>query len=101
MTPSNTAEARLSSWRILLSNPVTVVSGALLLLVALIAVTANWITPYGINDIDVPNALQSPSAAHWFGTDELGRDVLSRVLVAIQASMQVAVVSVVIAAVVG
>jgi peptide/nickel transport system permease protein len=101
MTQSSTSETRLSSWRILVSNPVTVLSGALLLLVALIAVTANWITPYGINDIDVPNALQSPSAAHWFGTDELGRDVLSRVLVAIQASLQVAVVSVAFAAAVG
>jgi peptide/nickel transport system permease protein len=83
------------------SNPVTVVSGGLLLLVAVIAVTASWIAPYGINDIDVPNALQPPSGAHWFGTDELGRDVLSRVLAAIQASLQVAVVSVVFAAVVG
>ncbi len=101
MTQTGTSETRLSSWRILLSNPVTVVSGALLVLVALIAVTATWITPYGINDIDVPDALQGPSAAHWFGTDELGRDVLSRVLVAIQASLQVAVVSVVFAAVVG
>ena len=42
-----------------------------------------------------------PSGAHWFGTDELGRDVLSRVLVAVQASMQVAVVSVAFAVVVG
>ena len=91
----------MSSWRLLGSNPVTVVSGGLLLLVAVIAVTASWIAPYGINDIDVPNALQPPSGAHWFGTDELGRDVLSRVLAAIQASLQVAVVSVVFAAVVG
>jgi peptide/nickel transport system permease protein len=93
--------SRMSSWRLLGSNPVTVVSGGLLLLVAVIAVTASWIAPYGINDIDVPNALQPPSGAHWFGTDELGRDVLSRVLAAIQASLQVAVVSVVFAAVVG
>jgi peptide/nickel transport system permease protein len=49
----------------------------------------------------VPSALQGPSGAHWFGTDELGRDVLSRVLVAIQASMKVAVVSVAFAVVVG
>ena len=65
------------------------------------ASAANWIAPYGVNDVDVPNALQPPSGAHWFGTDELGRDVLSRVLVAIQASMQVAVVSVAFAVVVG
>lgn len=94
-------DSRMSSWRLLASNPVTVVSGILLLVVAVIAVTASWIAPYGINDIDVPNALQSPSGAHWFGTDELGRDVLSRVLAAIQASLQVAVISVAFAAVVG
>jgi peptide/nickel transport system permease protein len=101
MTTRADEQARLSSWRILLTNPVTTVSAALLILIAVIAITATWIAPYGINDIDVPNALQSPSGAHWFGTDELGRDVLSRVLVAIQASMKVAVISVAFAAVVG
>jgi peptide/nickel transport system permease protein len=49
----------------------------------------------------VPSALRPPSADHWFGTDELGRDVLSRVLVATQASMRVAVVSVAFAVIVG
>lgn len=99
-TPTD-EQTRVSSWRILLTNPVTTISAALLILIAVIAITAPWIAPYGINDIDVPNALQSPSGAHWFGTDELGRDVLSRVLVAIQASMKVAVISVAFAAVVG
>lgn len=99
-TPTD-EQTRVSSWRILLTNPVTTISAALLILIAVIAITATWIAPYGINDIDVPNALQSPSGAHWFGTDELGRDVLSRVLVAIQASMKVAVISVAFAAVVG
>jgi peptide/nickel transport system permease protein len=92
---------RVRSWRLLLSNPVTVASAVVLAVILVIAVTAPWITPYGINDIDVPNALRAPSGAHWFGTDELGRDVLSRVLVAIQASMKVAVVSVAFAAIVG
>lgn len=92
---------RVSSWRLLAANPVTLVSAAVLLVVAVVAVGAGWIAPYGVNDIDVPSALQSPSGAHWFGTDELGRDVLSRVLAAIQASMQVAVISVALAAAVG
>jgi peptide/nickel transport system permease protein len=92
---------RLSTGRILLTNPVTVVSAAVLAVTVVVALTANWLAPYGINDIDVPNALQSPSGAHWFGTDDLGRDVLSRVLVAIQASMRVAVVSVAFAVIVG
>jgi peptide/nickel transport system permease protein len=85
----------------LLRNPVTVASTGVLGVVVFIAVAANWIAPYGVNDVDVPNALQSPSGQHWFGTDELGRDVLSRVLVATQASMRVAVVSVAFAVVVG
>ncbi|ART69367.1 ABC transporter permease [Mycobacterium dioxanotrophicus] len=94
-------EGRVSSWRLLLSNPVTAISAVVLVAVVVIAVAAQWITPFGINDIDVPNALQAPSGSHWFGTDELGRDVLSRVLVAVQASMRVAVVSVAFAAIVG
>ena len=101
MTTPADAPTRMSNFRLLLSNPVTVLSAVALLVIILVAVTARWIAPYGINDIDVPNALQSPSGTHWFGTDELGRDVFSRVLVAIQASMQVAVISVAFAAVVG
>lgn len=92
---------RVGSLRLLLRNPVTAVSVTVLVVVLVVAVGATWIAPYGINDVDVPNALRGPSGAHWFGTDELGRDVLSRVLVAIQASMQVAVVSVMFAVLVG
>jgi len=100
MTTAET-NTRVSSWRLLLGNPVTVVSGAILAVIVIVALTANWIAPYGINDVNVPDALQGPSGAHWFGTDELGRDVFSRVLVATQASLRVAVISVVFAVVVG
>ena len=51
---------RLSSWRLLASNPVTVVSAAVLAIVVFVAVTAQWIVPFGINDVDVPNALTHP-----------------------------------------
>ncbi|MCZ8378447.1 ABC transporter permease [Mycobacterium sp. CPCC 205372] len=101
--PAQTAgdSGTVASWRLLLGNPVTLFSAAVLAAVVVVAVFAGWLAPYGVNDIDVPSALQSPSGAHWFGTDELGRDVLSRVLAAVQASMRVAVVSVVFAVVVG
>jgi peptide/nickel transport system permease protein len=92
---------RVASWRLLAGNPVTVASVVVLTVVVVIAVAAQWVAPFGINDVDVPDALRAPSGAHWFGTDELGRDVLSRVLVAVQASMRVAVVSVAFAVVVG
>ncbi|BCI54028.1 ABC transporter permease [Mycolicibacterium litorale] len=96
-----TEATRTAGWRLMLGNPVAVVSVVILALVVVVALFAQWLIPYGVNDIDVPNALQPPGGAHWFGTDELGRDVFSRVLVAIQASMRVAVVSVAFAVVVG
>ncbi|MGN7779430.1 ABC transporter permease [Mycolicibacterium sp. 22603] len=92
---------RVNAWRLLAGNPVTLLSAAVLAAVVVISVAAQWIAPYGVNDIDVPRALQPPSGTHWFGTDELGRDVLSRVMAAVQASMKVAVVSVAFAAVIG
>lgn len=92
---------RVRSWRLLAANPVTVASVLVLVVVLVVAIGATWIAPDGVNDVDVPNALRGPSGAHWFGTDELGRDVLSRVLVAVQASMEVALVSVAFAVVVG
>ncbi len=104
MTESTADEVdpgRVGAWRLLVGNPVTMTSMVILIVVLLIAVGATWLAPHGINDVDVPSALRGPSGEHWFGTDELGRDVLSRVLVAIQASMRVAVVSVAFAAVVG
>jgi peptide/nickel transport system permease protein len=101
-TPAvDAASDRVASWRLLLRNPVTVASAIVLLIVVVVAIFAQALAPYGINEIDVPNALQPPSSAHWFGTDDLGRDVYSRVLVATTVSMQVAVVSVAFAFVVG
>ncbi|MGV0805583.1 ABC transporter permease [Mycolicibacterium setense] len=96
-----TPDTRVASWRLLMSNPVTAISAAVLIAVLVVALAASWIAPYGINDIDVPSALQGPGTAHWFGTDELGRDVFSRVLVAIAASLRVAVISVALAAGIG
>ncbi len=91
---STDQDTRVAGWRLLLGNPVTLISAVVLAAAVATALAARRIAPSGVNDVDVPNALQPPGGAHWFGTDELGRDVFSRVLVAIQASLQVAVVSV-------
>ncbi|KHO23762.1 ABC transporter permease [Mycolicibacterium setense] len=98
---TTTPDTRVASWRLLMSNPVTAISAAVLIAVLVVALAASWIAPYGINDIDVPSALQGPGTAHWFGTDELGRDVFARVLVAIAASLRVALISVALAAGIG
>jgi peptide/nickel transport system permease protein len=70
-----------------------------LLLVA--AVLGRWVAPYGPNEIDVMARLQGPSWDHPFGTDELGRDVLSRVIVAARLSLVVGAIAVGIALTVG
>ena len=58
------------------------------------AVFADLIAPYSPYDLDVASMLQGPSGAHWLGTDELGRDVLSRTIHAAKISVEVAVVAV-------
>jgi peptide/nickel transport system permease protein len=58
-----------------------VLAGAIILTgVTLLAIFAPWITPYDPMALKILDRLQSPRAAHWFGTDELGRDVFSRVI---------------------
>jgi peptide/nickel transport system permease protein len=53
------------------------------------ALFAPWIAPQNPSDIDLPARLQPPSGAHWFGTDELGRDIFSRVIYGARISMLV------------
>ena len=66
----------------------------LIALFALIAVFGPKITPEGIDDENLPGRLHAPTAQHWFGTDELGRDVLSRVIYGARISMTVGLVAV-------
>ena len=65
-------------------------SGMVLVIVFVaFALFAPWIAPHSPYAIDLPSRLQPPSAAHWFGTDELGRDILSRVIYGARISMLV------------
>jgi peptide/nickel transport system permease protein len=78
------------------------VIGAVLsaLLVAAALLSLLW-TPYPPADIDIPNKLQAPSTAHWLGTDSLGRDLFSQLLVGSQNSIVAGVVAVGIGLVIG
>ena len=65
-------------------------AGAVLILIfVLCALFAPWIAPQDPAQIDLPSRLMAPSAAHWFGTDELGRDIFSRVIFGARISMLV------------
>jgi peptide/nickel transport system permease protein len=75
-------------------NPVTGVAFALFMLLVICALFGHWIAPYDSLASNTDRALQSPSLQHWFGTDQLGRDILSRVIVATQLDMAIAVLSV-------
>ncbi len=73
---------------------VLVVGAVLVILVTGSAVFAGRIAPYSPYDVDIADKLHAPSAAHWFGTDEYGRDVLSRTIYAARISIKVATVAV-------
>ena len=77
-------------------NPVTGLAFALFVLIAICALFGPWIAPYDPLASNTASALQAPSAAHWFGTDQLGRDILSRVIVATRLDLAIAVFSVVL-----
>ncbi len=75
---------------VLRGNPVTAVAAILAALLLLAAVLAPWLVPYDPVASDVSNALQAPSAAHWAGTDQLGRDIGSRILMAARLDLMIA-----------
>lgn len=91
-------------WRLLrrLVKQKTALLGLVICLVlGFSAVFAPYITPYDPMKINMRERLQTPSAAHWFGTDELGRDVLTRLIFGARISLTVGAISILVALSVG
>jgi peptide/nickel transport system permease protein len=84
----------MSFWRRAFGHPSFVVGGVLTALLASLALLSLFWAPYPPAEIDIPNKLQAPSAAHWLGTDSLGRDIVSQLLVGAQNSIVVGVIAV-------
>lgn len=82
-------------------NPVTGLSFALFMIIALCALVGPYIVPHDPLASDTAAALQAPSLKHWFGTDQLGRDIFSRVVVATRLDFIIAVTSVALVFVLG
>jgi ABC-type dipeptide/oligopeptide/nickel transport system permease subunit len=77
------------------------VGGAILFFYIVLALLGSVIAPHGADDQDLLEALSAPSLAHTFGTDSLGRDVLSRVIIGARVTLSAALVSVMAALVIG
>ena len=66
--------------RYFLHSPTTVASVVYLIVLALVGILAPWISPYDPNEINLSDIMSAPSAEHWLGTDDLGRDVVARLM---------------------
>jgi peptide/nickel transport system permease protein len=77
-----------------LSHRLAVVGLAIVLVLGVAALFAPWVAPYGPTAIDLTNISQPPTAAHWMGTDAVGRDVLSRLIHGARVSLTVGLVAV-------
>lgn len=77
--------------RSIVSQPLAASGVLLLVLFAAMALLAPWLAPANPASIDLMHRLAAPSTHHWFGTDELGRDILSRIIYGARLSLTVAV----------
>lgn len=89
------------AWRRLKSNKVAILSLIILLLIIIMTIVGPVLSGYSYQEVDGANRDLSPSSAHWFGTDELGRDLFARVWQAGRVSIIIGVVGALVSAIVG
>jgi len=90
----STSQTFSSSVQRAFKHPSFVAGAAIVLLLVISAAVSLFWSPYPVGDIDIPNKLAGPSAQHWFGTDSLGRDIASLLLVGSQNSLLVGFIAV-------
>jgi len=82
-------------------DPLGMTGFVLVSIILLLTVFAPWLAPYDPLEVNVHNRLTNPSAAHWLGTDQLGRDVLSRVLFGGQVALKVSLIAISVSMAIG
>lgn len=97
----STSGARKSVLSRCLRQPGVMIGGTIILFFVLVAIAAPLIAPYQPNASDWMAIRQGSTVAHWFGTDDLGRDILTRIIYGTRASLLVGIVSVAIAIAIG
>ncbi|AIQ48278.1 peptide ABC transporter permease [Paenibacillus sp. FSL R7-0273] len=98
--PAAAAKPR-TLWSLLLRNRLAAIGLTFILIWTVIAIIAPWIAPHDPYATNMANKLQAPSASHWFGTDNFGRDILSRVLYGARISIWTGLIAVGISFVIG
>lgn len=88
-------------WFQLRKNRLAVLGLIVLIALILIAIFADYVAPFSYKDQDLLNRFTKPNATHWFGTDNFGRDIFSRVVYGARVSLRVGLISVGIALIVG
>ncbi len=83
-----------SNFKKVFSDPLGLLGFLLILFLILVAIFAPYIAPYSPSDIDIANRLASPSNDHWFGTDNLGRDVFSRLVYGARIALTVPILTI-------
>jgi peptide/nickel transport system permease protein len=105
IAPDLSTRPPLSPWQIAVrrfrASKLAVLGLVLIVVLTLTAVFASQVAPYGENEIDLFNITATPSPEHWLGTDELGRDELSRLMYGGRVSLLVGVGTAVLATVIG
>jgi peptide/nickel transport system permease protein len=101
VAPAARASSRAHPLRRLLRRPSAAVALVVIVAFVAIAIFAPFIAPYDPIATNFAAVRKAPSAAHWFGTDEIGRDVLSRVIFGARASLEAGVLSVLISLAIG
>lgn len=88
-------------WYKLKQNKMTLVGIAILLLIVLLSILVPFISPYDPNKVALVNKFQPPSASHWFGTDEVGRDIFTRIFYGAILSLGLGILIIFVAALIG
>ena len=91
----------LEAWRSFKKSKSALVGAGIVVFFVILAIFGPLIAPFGMNEQNLAERLISPSGEHWFGTDDLGRDILSRILYGARLSIWVGFASVIMSVVVG
>ena len=83
------------------NNPLLIIGGVMVVILLAVAAGHQFVSPYGLEQMDMRNRFALPSAAHWLGTDNFGRDLATRLAAGARVSLTIGIGTVVISSIVG